>query len=113
MENNMNFTVSIGFEKAHLPPFQDILVLGRKCPVGMSGITKSLDFLLPDGFEVFETDSDDVEALVVNKSILKRMPFEKIVKILEERVFPFMCDTEMIKVDFSVKVSYENLPVEN
>ncbi|HPA72668.1 MAG TPA: hypothetical protein PKY31_10390 [Spirochaetota bacterium] len=107
MSNNMSFRVALSFEKAKLPPFSDILILGRKSPIGMSGISKSMEFLLPNNFDIFEINDEIVEAIVVNKVILKRMPFEKIHRILMEKVIPFMSDTEMIRVDFSVEIIFE------
>lgn len=102
-----SFTVSLSFEKAQLPPFNDILLLGRRSPIGMGGITKSLEYLIPDNFDVIPVDDPVVEAMVVNRSILKRVPADKIVEILKDAVIPFMTEVEIMKVDFSVRISYE------
>ncbi len=105
------FLVSLAFEKAQLPPFSDILLLGRKCPIGMEGMRKSMEFLVPNNYEVFPIDADPVEAMVINRNILKRMPVEKIVGILKERVLPFVSETEIVRVDFTVRVSYQGIVV--
>lgn len=104
-----NFYVSLSFEGISLPPFHDILLLGRKCPHGKSGISKCLNLLEPDGFEMIELDHETVEAMLVNKRILKRMPAEKIIEILQERVFPYITKGEIIKVDFHVKISFDTI----
>jgi hypothetical protein len=104
-----NFYVSLSFEGVSLPPFQDILLLGRKCPHGKSGISKCLSLLEPDGFEMIELDHETVEAMLVNKRILKRMPAEKVIKILREKVFPYITKGEIIRVDFHVKISFDTI----
>ncbi|MBF0263434.1 MAG: hypothetical protein HQL97_16535 [Magnetococcales bacterium] len=52
----LGYTVSLEFEAISLPPFKDILVLAKKCPVGMIGISKCLGLIAPDGFELHEVD---------------------------------------------------------
>jgi hypothetical protein len=102
-----SMVVSLQFEKAQLPPFNDILVLGRKSPVGMSGVTKSLEYLVPNNFEVVALEHDVVEAMVVNKAILKRMSVDTLTEVLAEAVFPYMSDVEIMKVDLTVRVNFE------
>jgi hypothetical protein len=104
-----NFHVSLSFEGVSLPPFQDILLLGKKCPHGKSGISKCLSLLEPDGFEMIELDHEIVEAMLINKRILKRISSEKVIKILREKVFPYITQGEIIKVDFSVKISFDSM----
>ena len=104
-----NFIVTLSFEKAQLPPFNDILVLGTKCPIGREGISKSIEFLVPNGYEVMHVDNPPAESIVINKNILKRIDLTSVLNILESKVFPYMSEEEMIRVDFSVKVAYENI----
>ena len=111
-QSTPQFHVNLTFEKAQLPPFSDILVLGRKSPVGMSGISKSLEFLLPNHFDLIPVDDPVVEGIVINGSITKRVPIEKVLKVLAARVFPFMSETEMIRVDFSVRVTHTDLMID-
>lgn len=108
---NSAFEVSLSFQKAQLPPFSDILVLGRKCPVGTTGIRKSMEYLIPNNFDVVEIPDATVEAIVINRVILSRMPIERVLQVLRSHVFPFMCDYEVMRVDFSVRVSYQGIQV--
>jgi hypothetical protein len=108
--NDANYTISLGFENVSLPPFEDILVLTYKSQYGKLGVTGSLNLLQPDKFEVFEvTDHDVVEAILVNKRILKRMRYEDIISVLKQRVFDYVDQGEIVKVDFKVRISYEAL----
>lgn len=107
-----SISVSLSFEITALPPFSDILVLGKDCPLGMNGVGQCLDLLVPDGFSKFEVEDEHVAAVIVNKNILQRLKADKIINILSKKVFPFVGASEIIKVDFSVKISYDTFLVE-
>lgn len=108
-QNKRSFAVSLGFEGVSLPPFKDILLLGKKCPHGKAGVSKCLNLLAPDDFELIGLEDEAMEAMLVHKRILKRMPAEKVIEILREKVFPYVTKDECIKVDFSVKISFDKI----
>lgn len=101
------YTIQLGFEEIRLPPFEDILILGKKCPQGKVGIYKSFEYLIPNEFEVFEIEDEIVEAVFINKRLLKKMDKGKIINILKDKVFPFVSDNELLKVDFRLQISYD------
>ena len=111
MKDKPRFLMSLSFEEISIPPFRDILVLGRKCPHGKVGISKCLNLLAPDDFEIVELEDPLVEAILVSKRILSRMPAAKVIEILRERVFPYIVKGEVIKVDFKVKTIYDDFEV--
>lgn len=107
MKNNaVKYIVNLSFEEIKLPPFEEILVLGKNSPHGKQGISKSFDLLIPNGFEIIDSDHGNVDCVFVNKRILSKMPKERILKILEANVFPYVSEKEILKVDFKVKISY-------
>ncbi len=104
-----NYSVTLDYESVNLPPFQDILILSRKCPIGMIGISKCMGLIAPDGFEIIEVDDKTVEALLINKQLLKRMPIKTILDILSARVFPYLSPGEIVKVNFHVKITHSKI----
>lgn len=116
LESNMEqpstrkFSISLSFEEIRLPPFEDILILGNKCPQGKVGVYRSFQLLVPDEFEVVEPKSDIIEAVFINKRLLKKIDIEKILSILSDKVFPFVSESEILKVDFKVRINYD--PIE-
>jgi hypothetical protein len=105
--DSRKFWINLGFEEIRLPPFEDVLIIGRKSPHGRIGLSKSFQFLIPDEFEVFEVDNTIIEAVFVNKRLLKKIDKAHILSILEKKVFPFVSDGEIIKVDLKVKIYYD------
>ena len=92
-----------------MPPFQDILLLGRKCPHGKIGVSQCLNLLAPDAFEMVEIDNPTVEAMLISKRILKRMPAKNIIDILKEKVFPYITPGEVVRIDFNVRIYFDNI----
>lgn len=111
-DTKIKYSVTLSFEEIKLPPFQEILVLGKNSPHGKIGISKSFELLAPNGFQTIEIEDERVEAVFVNKRILKKMPIEKVMKILEDRVFEYVSQGEILKVDFKVSISYGTIDTE-
>lgn len=109
METNTpkKFSVNISFEEIRLPPFEDILILGRKCPQGKIGVYKSFQLLVPDEYEVFEIQDSEIEAVFINKRILRKISSSKVLEIMEQKVFPYVSENEIIKVDFKLRIIYD------
>lgn len=108
-DNTRKFTVHLSFEEINLPPFEDILILGKKCPQGKIGVSKSFEMLVPNEFISFTVNHENVEAVFVNKRVLKKLDKDKIIFILNEKVFPYVSDSEILKVDFKLKIFYESI----
>lgn len=114
MNNNISvsYSINLAFEQVSLPPFEDILVIGNGSEQGVKGLSKTFSYLAPDAFEAHTVAHENVEAVFINRNILKKIALEKILNILENRVFPFVSANEIIKVDFSVKVNYETIIID-
>jgi len=110
--SNKKYTVQLSFEEIRLPPFEDILVLGKKCPQGKMGVSKSFDLLVPNELEAVEVDDLLVETVFISKRLLKKMNKEIIIDILKEKVFPYVSESEMLKVDFKLKIFYDSIEME-
>lgn len=108
-QSDRKFSAQLSFEEVRLPPFEDILILGKKCPQGKHGVFKSIEFLIPNEFEVFEINDEFVETVFINNRVLKKMEKDEILKILKEKVFPYVSASEIIKVDFKLRIYYDSV----
>lgn len=100
----MPYTVNLKFEEIKLPPFEEILVLGKNSTHGKLGLSKSFELLEPNGYEIIEIDHEIVEAIYINKKILKKIEEKEVVRILSAKVFPYVSEGELIKVEFKVSI---------
>lgn len=109
MSTNVDYLVNLSFEEISIPPFKDILVLGKSCPQGKLGITHCYQMLCVDEFSIIEMDDEVVGYVLINNKILKRMSKEQIMEILKINVFPYMSNGETIKVNFRVEIFVKNI----
>lgn len=108
MTDHAKFTVSLSYEDIAIPPFEDILILTTKCRHGKNGLALALDHLaLRDDFDLIELQEELVEAILINKRLLQRMPADTIINILRANVFPGISPGEYIKVDFHVRITHD------
>jgi hypothetical protein len=108
MDNNIRYSINLNFQEIKLPPFDEILILGKNSPHGKLGISKSFELLLPNGFEIIDIDDEKVEAIFVNKRIMAKLPKDKLIKLLRDKVFPYVTEGELVKVDLKVTLSYSS-----
>lgn len=108
-DKTRKFIAQLSFEEIRLPPFEDILILGKKCPQGRIGVYRSFELLVPNEFETFEVEDEVVEAVFINKKVLKKLQKDKILDILREKVFPYISESEILKVDFKLKIFYDSV----
>lgn len=112
-EPAVKYTINLSFQEIKLPPFQDILILGRNGKQGKLGLRKSFEMLMPNGFEMYEIDHEKVEAVFINKRLLAKLSAAKIILVLRQRVFDFISDGELIKVDFKLKMKVTDIDIED
>ncbi len=110
-EPTVSYSVNLDMETIQLPPVTDILVIARKLEQGKKGIMESFRFLAPDEFELIDIDSEstEVEAILINKRILNRMPKKDVLKVLEKHVFPNVSYGEAVRVNFKVKITIDSI----
>jgi hypothetical protein len=111
-KEKLNYSVNLDFESIKLPPVTDILVLGKKVPQGKHGILHSFELILPDTFELIEVENaafPTIDAVIINKAILMKLPKAEILHVLEENVFPYVARGETIKVNFDVRIYQKNI----
>ncbi|MFO8001723.1 MAG: hypothetical protein R6U46_10795 [Marinilabilia sp.] len=111
-ETTLKYTVKLGFEEIKLPPFEDILVIGKKSPQGKVGISKLFELLVPNEFETIDVDDPKVEAVFINRRILNKIEQERIMSMLKRKVFPYISPSEILKVDFKLKINYDTIDLE-
>lgn len=105
-KKDKKYSIELSFEEIELPPFQDILVLGKNSTQGKMGLYKSLEMLAPNSFHFIEVKHKRVEAVFINKRLLRKISSKKIMKLLAKKVFPYMSDEELLKVNLKLAIKY-------
>lgn len=111
-ENNKRYRINLSFEEIKLPPFQEILVLAKDCQQGKIGLSKSIELLNPNGFELKDPKEQDIEAVFVSKKILNKISWENVLAVLQEKVFPYVARGEIVRVEFKVNIDFPEIELE-
>jgi len=90
-----------------IPPVTDGLLVGKNSPIGFSAISKALNLLVADNFVTIEVEDDTISHCVVRRAIVRRVPQEKLVAFLLERVKPLMCAQEIMHLELKADVMVE------
>ncbi len=91
-----------------IPPVKDALIIGRRSPVGHVAMQRSIALLSPETFESIEiSDHPTVGNLLVRRTILLKIPQERLIAFLLERLAPLMADTEILHLDLEVEIEME------
>ena len=103
-ENSRAADISIRLSEFEIPPMQDVLLIGKKAPIGPEAAKRMVDALSPEQYEVIPVDEGPLEALVVRKNLLKLIPQEKLLSILLEEGLKITTESTVIKAQINVVV---------
>lgn len=104
---NGMINVKLRVREFGVPPIHDALVLGKKSPIGCVAIRKALSLLQGSPFEHIEFDDDVISDILVRSSILRRLPREKLIAVVVQRVKPLMAADEIMHLDIEPELFLE------
>lgn len=108
-EGAIRYTIKMNLEEIKLPPFEDILILGRNGTQGKMGLFQSLQMLYPGAYEMVDIQEQNVEAIYVSRKITRKISIDKILTILRKKVFGLISEGELAKLDFKISISFTNI----
>ena len=90
--------INLRLSEFEFPPMQDMLLIGRKAPIGPEAARRMADALSPDQYEIVPLEHTLFEAAVVRKSILKIVPKENLFPLILEEGSRIATEGMVIKV---------------
>ena len=99
--------VRLSVQEFNIPPVRDCLVIGKESPIGCVALKKVVSLLHAEPFENLHPESDTIDHVLIRASILRKLPRQKLLKLMVERVAPLMSKHEIILVDVDVEVFLE------
>ncbi|RKY57854.1 MAG: hypothetical protein DRP95_06535 [Candidatus Latescibacterota bacterium] len=98
-------TLRATFSQFNLPPVRDALVVGKRAPIGPKALFQSLEVLLKGQFELIPVDHPVIEAVIVRKSDLRKLPAERFIPVLLEEAGAIMDESDCLRVEVDISVS--------
>ena len=82
MELGRKAQINIRLSDFEIPPMQDILLIGKKAPIGPEAVRRMVEAMSPEQYELIFLEHKIFEAFAVKKSLLKQISKEKLLPII-------------------------------
>jgi len=87
-----------------VPPAGEVLVLGKRCPIGPEAAKNMLDNVAPEEFELIQPEDDVIDGILVKKYLFLRADKESLTKAIIEEAKAIMGERDMIRLKCDVIV---------
>ncbi|KJS14853.1 MAG: hypothetical protein VR69_15265 [Peptococcaceae bacterium BRH_c4b] len=97
--------MNIRFSEFELPPMQDVLVIGRRAPIGPEAVRRMVDALAPEQYELIIFDDGPVEAVAVRISLFRWISKDLLLDNLLEETLKINIEKTLLKVKLDLTIS--------
>lgn len=98
-------SIDVRLSRFDLPPVESALVVGRRAVIGSRAMEKALEEMMPEAFVRIDVEHPMIEALLVRRAHLRRVPEETLVAFLIRHAEAVIDDTEMLRVSMNLEVA--------
>jgi len=96
--------ITLRLSEFEFPPMQDVLLVGKRAPIGPEAARRMVDALSPEQYEVLPLDHAVLEAAVIRKNLLRMVPAEKLLPFLLEEGGKIAHESAIVKAQVTVTV---------
>ncbi|BCV21617.1 hypothetical protein [Moorella sp. Hama-1] len=96
--------VTIKLSEFEIPPMQDILLVGKRAPIGPEAVRRMVDAVSPEQYEIVRLNHEIFEAVVVKISLLRLLPKEKLLPIVIEEGNRIANDNMVVKAQINITI---------
>jgi hypothetical protein len=104
VESSKKAEVTMRISEFEMPPMQDVLIVGRRAPIGPEAARRMADILSPDQYDILKIDHPIVEALVVRKALLNMLPKDKLVDLILEEGGKIAMESTIVKAQVNIVI---------
>lgn len=99
--------LSLKMSEFEVPPMQDMLVIGRKAPIGPEAVRRMAEALSPEQFTIVSIEHSKIEAVLIRNSLLQMLDRELLINIVLEEADRLISDTMVIRSELKIEVSVQ------
>lgn len=101
--------VNLKLSEFEIPPMRDILVIGKRAPIGPEAARRMADAVSPGRFMVIPVDDKIIEAILLRKALLQLVPQKYLIPPIVEETRKIMQKENVIKVDIDINISVKRI----
>ena len=94
--------ISMRFSEFEMPPMQDVLLVGKRAPIGPEAARRMVDILSPEQYEIIKIEHEYIEAVVVRKSLLNMLSEDKLIPMIMEEGGRIANESMIIKAQINI-----------
>ena len=102
IEGTRKVEINMRFSEFEVPPMQDVLIVGKRAPIGPEAAKRMVDILSPEQYEIVRIEHECVEAIVVRKSLLNMISKDKLVSIIMEEGGKIANESMIIRAQINI-----------
>ncbi|TEB11204.1 hypothetical protein Psfp_04001 [Pelotomaculum sp. FP] len=102
---------SMKISEFEIPPIQDVLLIGRRAPIGPEAVKRTVDLMCPGQYEINIIEEGPLEAVVVRKSLSRMISNERLLDIILGEANKVASETTLLKAHVDIVLAI-NLEVE-
>lgn len=99
--------LSLKISEFEMPPMQDLLIIGRRAPIGPEAVRRMAEALSPDQFSIVRVDHPKIEAVLVRTSLLQMLDEQVLMGIIIQEAENLINDTMVLRSELKVAVSVQ------
>ncbi len=104
-EKTRKAEINMRFSEFEMPPMQDLLLVGKRAPIGPEAARRMVDILSPEQYEIIRIKHESIEAIVVKKSLLNMLSKDKLVPIIMEEGGEIANESMIIKAQINITLN--------
>ena len=101
--------IRLKFSEFEIPPMRDVLVIGRRAPVGPEAAKRMADAVSPDRFVIISVNDNIIEAILLRKALLQLVPQERLIPIIIEEAKKIMQEENVVKIGVEINISVKRV----
>ncbi|MEA4827901.1 MAG: hypothetical protein VB130_14925 [Clostridium sp.] len=84
IESTKKVEINMRFSEFEMPPMQDVLIVGKRAPIGPEAARRMVDILSPEQYKIIRIEHEYIEAVVVRRSLLNMLDEDKLISMIIE-----------------------------
>ncbi len=97
--------LSLKFSEFEMPPMQDLLIIGKRAPIGPEAVRRMAEALSPEQYSIIKIDHPKIEAVLIRNSLLQMLDEQVLIGIIKEEAESMISDSMVIRSELKVEVS--------
>lgn len=105
--NSRKATLSLKISEFEVPPMQDMLIIGKKAPIGPEAVRRMAEALSPEQFTLLKIEHPKIEAVLIRNSLLQMMDEKLLMAIILEEAERLISDSMVLRSELKLSVSIQ------